>query len=78
MGGAEKVNKGIEEAVEVPPKIFEEALGKAEAATEEKKGPKESRREMQARLDFLAQMYAASKAEHAEEEAVEDDEVEQD
>jgi len=45
---------------------------------EEKREPKESKGEIQARLDFLTRMYAASKDRHDEEEATESEEVEED
>jgi len=82
ISGGEKVSKiskeEIEEAVEVVPEMLEEALSKTETGRETKTGPKQSRREIQSRLDFLARMYAASKTEPAEAEAEESDVGEQD
>jgi len=82
ISGAGKVSKiskeEIEAAVELSPETLEEALSKTETGGERKTGPKQSRREVQSRLDFLARMYAASKTEPAEEEAEESEGEEQD
>jgi len=78
-GGAEKVSKEVkEEAAEVPLEIFEEVLSKPEISAKGKRKPKESKEEIQTRLDFLTRMYATNKDKHAEKEAAESDEAEQD
>ena len=68
----------IAESVKMPSKMLEKALGKTEIDAEINVEPKESSREIQSRLDFLSQMYAANKAKHTEEGTVDSDEVEED
>jgi hypothetical protein len=62
----------------VPSKIFEDALlTSAETSVERKKETKIPNKEVAARLDFLARMYAANKDKYAEEETEEGEEIDE-
>lgn len=68
-GEVEKESQQAKEVTEEPSKLFEEAISNDEISEEEEKQkkPVEPSKEIEARLDLLAKMYATNKDKYIEE-----------
>jgi len=69
IGEPQKESQRAKEVTEEPSKLFEEAISKDEINEEEEKQkkPVEPSKEIEARLDLLAKMYATNKDKYIEE-----------